>query len=609
MTLEILGRGITKFDGTDFQTWKFEITQLLVAHGLEDIVDGTRGRPGGAAGDATVKAWIKDNAKAMSLISTAIERKQLRGLITCATARDMWTTLSGIYEHKSASSKLLLLQRFHEYRMKPEDSVIQHVASVQNLASQLKDAGQELAEVEIMAKVLGSLPHKYNTLITAWDSVPTEDQKIGVLLERLIKEENRMTIEGEATSAFSVVSVSGKNRGFSGNKEKRNNRQSENRAKSKVECFYCKKKGHIARECYKRQRDKQRDTGKVGENSAFVATVRNSQQNKMSVQPSNGEVQKLKTMNPEDIWITDSGASRHMTYRRDWLTEFKTVVGEVVSLGNGGQCEVTGSGTVIIEKLIDGEWKPAQIENVLLVPDIKRNLFSVGVCAQKAYSITFNEKNVILERQGEIQAIGLKQANDIYRLFFRVLEKCSGNEANVTSTDLRTWHERLGHINVGQLKTVLTSDAVKGVRVTDVKDFFCEACQYDKAHRLKFSATETDRSWKPGELVHTDVCGPFSETSLGGARYYLLFIDEATDYRTVYFIKHKSDVCEKVKEFERLVKNQYGHGIKTLRADNGREYVNREMQNYLKGRGIKLENILHRIRLNKMVKLNAKIER
>ncbi|KAG7197603.1 hypothetical protein KM043_006041 [Ampulex compressa] len=120
MAMEILGRGITKFDGSDFQIWKFEVKQLLMAHGLEDIVESTRVKPEGSMEDVKVKTWIEENAKAMSLISTATERKQLRGLITCNTASEMWKTLCAIYEHKSASSKLLLLQRFHEYRMKPE---------------------------------------------------------------------------------------------------------------------------------------------------------------------------------------------------------------------------------------------------------------------------------------------------------------------------------------------------------------------------------------------------------------------------------------------------------------------------------------------------------
>lgn len=77
MALEMFGKGITKFDGTDFQTWKFEIKQALIAHGLEDVVDGTRARPAGDGANAAVKAWVRDNAKAISLIASSVEREQL----------------------------------------------------------------------------------------------------------------------------------------------------------------------------------------------------------------------------------------------------------------------------------------------------------------------------------------------------------------------------------------------------------------------------------------------------------------------------------------------------------------------------------------------------
>lgn len=94
MALELLTKGITKFDGSDFQTWKFEVKQLLVAYGLEDLIEGTREKPAGEATNAAVKTWIKDNAKAMSVIASSLEREQLRGLTTCTTAKDMWNTLT-----------------------------------------------------------------------------------------------------------------------------------------------------------------------------------------------------------------------------------------------------------------------------------------------------------------------------------------------------------------------------------------------------------------------------------------------------------------------------------------------------------------------------------
>lgn len=169
-------------------------------------MDGTRARPTGDEANATVKAWVKD--KAMSLLASSLEREQLKGLTTCMTANVIWIILTGIYKQQSASSKLLLLQRYHEYRMKSGDSVIQHVTNVQRLASHLKDAGQELTKVDIMAKVLGLLLPSYSTLATAWDSVPVAEQNVGVLLERLIKEESRMTEEDSATSALAALRVS-----------------------------------------------------------------------------------------------------------------------------------------------------------------------------------------------------------------------------------------------------------------------------------------------------------------------------------------------------------------------------------------------------------------
>lgn len=154
--------------------------------------------------------------------------------------------------------------------------------------------------------------------------------------------------------------------------------------------------------------------------------------------------------------------------------------------------------------------------------------------------------------ENKIQAIDHKQSNDIYKIFFKVNMQNSGNEANVSVTNLRQWHEKLGHINIGQLKIVLESGAVKGIKITNKQDFFCEACQYGKAHRLKFDkkSCANERSWKPGELVHTNVCVLFSEMSLGGAKYYLLlsnYLMLSKYYRRgnrlLYILSNTSQMC------------------------------------------------------------------
>ena len=94
------------------------------------------------------------------------------------------------------------------------------------------------------------------------------------------------------------------------------------------------------------------------------------------------------------------------------------------------------------------------------------------------------------------------------------------------------------------------------------------------------------QSKKRLELVHSDVAGPMKTESFGGARYFVTFIDDYSRCVTVYAIAHKSEVLDKFKEWEAAVTNQVDCKIKTLRTDNGGEYMSAEFRDLLKEKGI-----------------------
>ena len=110
----------------------------LEANDILEVVTGGSARPEEPAAGAdaarveevrqAIKAWIKSDAKARYLISAAMEPEQMVNLLICTTSKEMWDTLGVIHEQKSASHKLLISQRFHDYRMDPKDTVTQHVA-------------------------------------------------------------------------------------------------------------------------------------------------------------------------------------------------------------------------------------------------------------------------------------------------------------------------------------------------------------------------------------------------------------------------------------------------------------------------------------------------
>jgi len=190
-------RSVSKFDGSNFQAWKFQMKAIFIANGLTSVVNGTKTRP-----ENNTTEWDKSNAKAMVIISSTMESSQLEYLLTCETATDMWTRLTTLHEQKSESNKLFLMTKFHDYKMAPNDSVAQHIAKVENMARQLKDVGEKVTDITIMAKILGSLPAKFSAFVTAWDSVEANNQTFESLTQRLIKEESRMSVIDETSGAL-----------------------------------------------------------------------------------------------------------------------------------------------------------------------------------------------------------------------------------------------------------------------------------------------------------------------------------------------------------------------------------------------------------------------
>ena len=88
------------------------------------------------------------------------------------------------------------------------------------------------------------------------------------------------------------------------------------------------------------------------------------------------------------------------------------------------------------------------------------------------------------------------------------------------------------------------------------------------------------------ELIQNDVFGPIPIESLGGSLYYVSFIDDFSINTWLYFLKNKSELFSKFKEFKALVENQIGKKIKVLRTDNGGEFCEKEFEQFYKRSGI-----------------------
>jgi hypothetical protein len=100
----------------------------------------------------------------------------------------------------------------------------------------------------------------------------------------------------------------------------------------------------------------------------------------------------------------------------------------------------------------------------------------------------------------------------------------------------------------------------------------CKGCAQGKNVKLSFPNSDS-RDERVLDIVHSNVCGPMSTTSLSGYVYYVSFIDDYSGKIWIYLLKAKNEVFGKFKEFEALVENMTERKIKTLQLDNGGEFT------------------------------------
>ena len=150
------------------------------------------------------------------------------------------------------------------------------------------------------------------------------------------------------------------------------------------------------------------------------------------------------------------------------------------------------------------------------------------------------------------------------------------------------WHRWLGHMSKKGMEKLSRLGYVPAFCFSDFQ--VCEHCLYGKQTQSPHKRGST-RKTEPLLSVHSDVCGPMPTVSIGGASYFVTFIDDFSRKVWVYPLRRKDEVLSVFQKFVTLVENQFGKKVKFLHSDNGGEYVSRAFQEYCDSKGIKRQLI------------------
>lgn len=443
--------------------------------------------------------------------------------------------------------------------------------------------GEQIADSMIITKILMTLSASYRHFVSAWESAPAGERTLENLKARVMTEESRHTSqENKSGNAFSSNAQRGKSKRSS-------NRGGASRASTKPgKCYVCGEAGHWARECQHRKGDDNRERPKGG-NSAPERKLHG--EGLVSEALTSRSSQQVRDAD----WFLDSGASDHMCNQIDWYVTYEAFDTQTpVCIGDGGCIEAYGKGNINIDMFNRNDWIRNHLVDVLYVPKLKYNLFSVDAALDKG--LEMQSTNIACKtKDGRVIATGVRKGK-MYVIKFNVNKpsmlgwRQHPPEALTTSTvTLKDWHEKLAHQNFRHVRRILDKFQIP---VKNKKNPFCEACAVGKMHRLPFLETNS-KTQSIREIIHADLCDLMPIKSFGGSRYYLLLKDDYSHYRTTYFIKSKAETSDCVKNFLRKAEKQCPGGVQILRTDNELEFVNDEIKQLANRLGIRQRTVIY----------------
>jgi hypothetical protein len=341
--------------------------------------------------------------------------------------------LSSMYEKSSASNKVHLMRRLFTLRMTEGASIAQHINELNVVITQLSSVGIEFDDEVRALILLSSLPDSWSATVTAVSSSSGSTKlKFNDVRDLVLSEEIRRRELGESSSSSVLHTESrGRNstRGYGHGKSKERRSKSRNHRSShnskNVECWNCGKSGHYKNQCRLPRKNKEvKDEANVASTSG------------------GGDALICSLEDKEESWVLDSGASFHATSQKKVFENY--VPGNLgkVYLGNEQSCEIVGKGEVRIN-LSGSVW---ELKNVRHIPDLTKNLISVGQLASEGYTTVFQGDDWKISKGAMTIARGKKSGT-----LYKTARTCH-LIAIAANENPNLWHQRLGHMSEKGMK-------------------------------------------------------------------------------------------------------------------------------------------------------------
>ncbi|KAK4408463.1 hypothetical protein Sango_0427300 [Sesamum angolense] len=388
------------FSGQNYDYWAIKMKTYFQSQKLWELVEEGVTLPEDSSTSSSAEKGKLENKKAkdseaLYYIQTAVADHIFPRISVATSAKEACSILQKEYQG-SAKVRIIKLQTlrrdFENMKMKDSETIDEYYTKVRELVNQLKAYGEDIPEKRVVEKLLISVTEKYDPIITTIEEtkdITTLTVELVGSLEAYEKRRSRReenSLENAFQSKLNMRSQNS-NRKEENFKSTMGDKKKQNKG-IYIPCRICKRTNHLEKDCYFRGKPQCRNCKRFGHVEKDCRLKGNHQAN--CIEENNSSDQLFYTCNSvaetgEATWYIDSAASNHMTYNKGAFQTLDESFKTNVKLGDNHIVKVEGKGSVAINTK-----KGTRIINdVVYIPNLRTNLFSVGQMMEKGYTLHF----------------------------------------------------------------------------------------------------------------------------------------------------------------------------------------------------------------------------